>query len=38
LTYDEIAEALGVTKRTVTRDWAKAKGWLIRELREERAD
>ena len=25
LTYEEIAQSLGVTKRTVTRDWAKAK-------------
>jgi RNA polymerase sigma factor (TIGR02999 family) len=33
LTEDETAEVLGVTRRTVTRDWAKAKGWLYRELR-----
>jgi len=26
----EIAEALGVTERTVRRDWAKARAWLVR--------
>ena len=31
-TEEETAEALGVTPRTVTRDWAKAKAWLYREL------
>lgn len=35
LTYDEIAATLGVTKRTVTRDWAKAKIWLRRALQEQ---
>jgi len=28
----EIAELLGVSKRTVRRDWRKAKGWLSRAL------
>ena len=28
----EIAELLGVTTRTVERDWAKAKAWLMNEL------
>jgi RNA polymerase sigma factor (TIGR02999 family) len=28
LTEEETAEALGVTARTVRRDWTKAKGWL----------
>src|SRR5512144_1856722 len=28
LTEEETAEALGVTTRTVQRDWAKARGWL----------
>ena len=28
LTEDETAEALGVTARTVARDWVKARGWL----------
>jgi RNA polymerase sigma factor (TIGR02999 family) len=32
LTEDETAAALGVTARTVRRDWVKAKGWLFREL------
>ena len=32
LTEDETAEALGVTTRTVQRDWAKAKAWLYLEL------
>jgi RNA polymerase sigma factor (TIGR02999 family) len=32
LTEEEIAEALGVTVRTVQRDWAKAKAWLYAEL------
>ena len=34
LTEDETAEVLGVTTRTVQRDWAKARGWLYLELRE----
>lgn len=33
LTEEETAEALGVTSRTVQRDWAKARGWLYLELR-----
>lgn len=32
LTEDETAEALGVTARTVQRDWAKARGWLYLDL------
>ena len=32
LTEEETAEALGVTARTVRRDWTKAKGWLQRVL------
>jgi RNA polymerase sigma factor (TIGR02999 family) len=32
LTEEETAEALGVTARTVRRDWTKAKGWLHQEL------
>jgi RNA polymerase sigma factor (TIGR02999 family) len=31
-TEAETAEALGVTPRTVARDWVKAKGWLYQEL------
>lgn len=32
LTEDEIAESLGVTTRTVQRDWARARAWLYKEL------
>ncbi|MDP9178707.1 MAG: sigma-70 family RNA polymerase sigma factor [Gemmatimonadota bacterium] len=32
LTEEETAEVLGVTARTVRRDWTKAKGWLQRTL------
>lgn len=32
LTEKETAEVLGVTERTVRRDWTKAKGWLHRTL------
>jgi RNA polymerase sigma factor (TIGR02999 family) len=34
LTEEETAAALGVTPRTVQRDWVKAKGWLHHQLRE----
>ena len=34
LTEEETAEALGVTARTVRRDWVKAKAWLQRALAE----
>jgi RNA polymerase sigma factor (TIGR02999 family) len=33
LSDEETAAALGVTARTVERDWVKAKGWLYQELR-----
>jgi len=33
LTEEEAAEALGVTARTVRRDWVKAKRWLAQALR-----
>ena len=33
LTEEETAAALGVTTRTVERDWVKARGWLYLELR-----
>ena len=32
MTEDETAEALGITARTVRRDWTSAKAWLYREL------
>ena len=32
LTDEETAEALGVSARTVRRDWVKARGWLFAEL------
>ncbi|HET9604862.1 MAG TPA: ECF-type sigma factor [Gemmatimonadales bacterium] len=32
LTEAETAEVLGVSKRTVSSDWAMARGWLYREL------
>jgi RNA polymerase sigma factor (TIGR02999 family) len=34
----EIAEALGVTERTVRRDWVKARAWLYRALAERGSD
>jgi RNA polymerase sigma factor (TIGR02999 family) len=32
MTEDETAEVVGVTSRTVRRDWLKAKGWLHHQL------
>ena len=32
LTEREIAEVLGVTERTIQRDWVKARAWLYREI------
>jgi RNA polymerase sigma factor (TIGR02999 family) len=34
-TEEETADTLGVTARTVARDWAKAKAWLYRELHDD---
>jgi DNA-directed RNA polymerase specialized sigma24 family protein len=34
LSETETAAALGVTARTVGRDWVKARAWLQRDLRE----
>lgn len=34
MTTEETAEALGVTARTVERDWRKARGWLFDQLRD----
>jgi RNA polymerase sigma factor (TIGR02999 family) len=33
LTEEEMAEVLGVSSRTVRRDWVKARAWLYRELK-----
>jgi RNA polymerase sigma factor (TIGR02999 family) len=38
LTEDETAEALGVSPRTVKRDWAKARSWLYADLYPEQLD
>jgi RNA polymerase sigma factor (TIGR02999 family) len=38
LTEDETAEALGVSARTVKRDWAKARSWLYADLYPEQLD
>jgi RNA polymerase sigma factor (TIGR02999 family) len=35
LNVDEIAEVLGISANTVTRDWNMARAWLARELRHE---
>ncbi len=35
MTEDETAAALGVTPRTVRRDWLKARMWLYAELSDE---
>ena len=34
LTETETAEALGISVRTVAREWVTAKGWLYREMRD----
>jgi RNA polymerase sigma-70 factor, ECF subfamily len=34
LTVEEVAESLGLSKRTVEGDWALARAWLLRELTE----
>ncbi len=38
LTIEQVAEVLGVTARTVNRDWLFAKAWLQRELERGEAD
>jgi RNA polymerase sigma factor (TIGR02999 family) len=35
LTNDEVAKTLGVTERTIERDWAFGRSWLYRALRKE---
>jgi RNA polymerase sigma factor (TIGR02999 family) len=38
MTEEEVAEALGVTARTVRRDWQKARAFLFRELQGDGSD
>ena len=38
LTEEEAGEALGITARTVRRDWTKAKAWLYAELNDPTGD
>ena len=38
LTFEEAAQALGVSSRTVKRDWEGAKKWLYRELQKGRTE
>ena len=33
MSEEETASALGITSRTVRRDWVKAKGWLLQDLK-----
>lgn len=33
MTIEDTAEVMGVSTSTITRDWAKARGWLYKELR-----
>jgi RNA polymerase sigma factor (sigma-70 family) len=37
LSENEIADLLGVTTRTIQRDWVKARAWLYSELYPEKA-
>lgn len=36
LTNQDVAESLGVTERTVERQWAYAKAWLFRDIKKEK--
>jgi RNA polymerase sigma factor (TIGR02999 family) len=38
LTAEETAEVLGISSKTVKRDWTVARAWLHREVRKARAD
>jgi RNA polymerase sigma factor (sigma-70 family) len=38
LDAEETAAALGVSRRTVTRDWSAARAWLYAELRNDALD
>lgn len=33
MSFDDIAELLNISERTVYRDWAKARGWLYKEMK-----
>ena len=33
MTFDDIAEVMDLSSRTVKRDWAQARGWLYKELK-----
>jgi RNA polymerase sigma factor (TIGR02999 family) len=35
LTHEEVAKALGVSERTIERDWAYARSWLYRAIQKE---
>lgn len=36
MTVEDTADALGISSRTVKRDWAKARGWLYKNLKKKR--
>jgi DNA-directed RNA polymerase specialized sigma24 family protein len=38
LQIDEVAEALGMSKRSVEREWTMIRAWLRRELSEGRSE
>ena len=38
LTVEEVAEVLGITSRSVERDWRYARAWLFRELSDEQQE
>lgn len=35
MNFDDIAEVMGLSSRTIYRDWAKARGWLHKELKKQ---
>ena len=37
LTIEQAAEVLGISARTAFRDWAYARGWLLRAMEQQRA-
>ena len=38
LTVEETADALGISPKTVKRDWTVARAWLYREMKKSRGD